>query len=300
MKPQVLALGLLLSTLAGYSQTSITFRPDSCNGKDATVFVKKYLPEWANKNFGQRDELSASGWTYGGQKGGDGYSRTFIDFTQLKTIPRGTRIDQAILTLSGKDNSIYIDQGNTGPNACFIDRITSPWSEDSITWNKRPAISFQHQTVLPGTNGETEAWNYNVAVDVTALVQDMVDLPADSSHGFCIRLQKETYYVNLAFAASEHVYPTLRPALTLVFDACGTANLEQVTRVANVDKATGNMAIINQTTGEVEIVTFMEDKGFAPDEEVSEEEAKARYAEKKAKNNTAVGTAKKAVKSKKK
>lgn len=253
MKPHVLALGLLLSTLAGYSQTTLTFRPDSCNGKDATVFVKTNLPQWSDKNFGHRDELSASGWTYGGQGGEDGYSRTFIDFTQLKDVPRGTHISQAILSLYGKGSSIFINQGNTGPNDCFIDRITSPWSEDSVTWNKRPAISYQHQTALQGSKGEKETWNYNVAVDVTALVQDMINLPADSSHGFCIRLQKEAYYVNLAFASSEYVNPALRPTLTLVFSSCGTVKPAQLTSTVNVEQATATPAVLGPQIGTVRI-----------------------------------------------
>ncbi len=217
MKAQVLSLCLLLSAYAGYSQTTFIFQPDSCNGKDATVFVKTGLPEWSDKNFGQRDEICASGWTYGGQGGDDGYSRSFIDFDGLKSIPRGITITSATLSLYGKTSSIFIKQGNTGPNECFIDRITSSWDE-SVTWNTRPNITHLHETVLPGSNGTQ--WKYNVDVDVTMLVQDMIDLPADSSYGFCIRLQEEGYYKNLLFASSEHTDPSLRPKLTVTFNLC--------------------------------------------------------------------------------
>lgn len=221
MRTQVLSFCLLLSTYAGYSQTTFIFQPDSCNGKDATVFVKTNLPEWSNKNFGQRDEISASGWTYGGQGGEDGYSRTFIDFDGLKSIPRGIVITNATLSLYGKTSSIFIKQGNTAPNDCFIDRITSSWDESTVNWNNKPGISYKHQTVLPGSIDGP--WKYNVDVDVTSLVQDMIDLPADSSHGFCIRLQEEGYYRNLLFASSEHADPSLRPKLTVTFNLCNPA-----------------------------------------------------------------------------
>ncbi|MCF6407914.1 DNRLRE domain-containing protein [Chitinophaga filiformis] len=221
MKVQVLLFGLLLSAYAGYSQTTYIFQPDSCNGKDATVFVKTGLPEWSDRNFGQRDEISASGWTYGGQGGEDGYSRTFIDFDGLKSIPRGTVITSATLSLYGKTSSIFIKQGNAGDNDCFIERVTGSWDENTIGWNNKPNITYKHQTVLPGSNGSQ--WKYNVDVDVTMLVQDMTDLPADSSHGFCIQLQGEEYYRNLLFASSEHTDPSLRPKLTVTFNLCNPA-----------------------------------------------------------------------------
>lgn len=219
MKHQVLSLCLLLSTYAGYSQTTLSFRPDSCNGKDATVFVKTNLPEWSEKNFGHRDEISASGWTYGGQGGEDGYSRSFIDFVDLKKIARGMTISSATLNLYGKTSSIFIKQGNVTPNDCFVDRVTSPWEESTVNWNNKPSISFVNEAVIPGS--QTTTWRYDVAVDVTKMVQDMINLPADSSHGFCIRLQKEAYYRNLLFASSEYAEAALRPQLTLVFPACG-------------------------------------------------------------------------------
>jgi hypothetical protein len=230
MKAQVLSFCLLLSAYAGYSQTTFIFQPDSCNGKDATVFVKTGLPQWSDKNFGQRDEISASGWTYGGQGGADGYSRTFIDFDELKSIPRGITITSATLSLYGKTSSIFIDQGNVGPNDCFIDRITSSWNE-SVTWNTRPNITHLHETILPASNGIK--WKYNVNVDVTMLVQDMIDLPADSSYGFCVRLQEEGYYKNLAFASSEHTDPSLRPKLTVTFNLCNPAPRRTETSTIN-------------------------------------------------------------------
>jgi len=221
MKAQVLSLCLVLSAYAGYSQTTYIFQPDSCNGKDATVFVKVDLPEWSDKNFGQRDEISASGWTYGGQGGGEGYSRIFIDFDGLKSIPRGVAITSATLSLYGKTSSVFIKQGNAGENDCFIERVTGPWDESTLTWNNKPTTTNEHQTVLPGSKGVQ--WKYNADVDVTMLVQDMTDLPAESSHGFCIALQGEDYYRNLLFASSEHIDPSLRPKLTVTFNLCNPA-----------------------------------------------------------------------------
>ncbi|QHS63806.1 DNRLRE domain-containing protein [Chitinophaga agri] len=300
MRPPVLALGLLLSTLTGYSQTTLTFRPDSCNGKDATVFVKTNLPAWSDKNFGHRDELSASGWTYGGQGGEDGYSRTFIDFTQLRDIPRGTRVSQATLSLYGKESSIFIKQGNTGPNDCFIDRITSPWSEDSVTWNKRPSISFMHQTALQGSRGEAQTWNYHVTVDVTALVQDMIDLPADSSHGFCIRLQKETYYVNLAFASSEYVVSTLRPALTLVFNSCDTVNLAAQASTTKVARTSETEIVSGPLIGNVRMSNGGEGEDLPVPTRVSAKPSEGVKTPETTMGNQQGGPDKKAVKTKKK
>ncbi|ACU62517.1 DNRLRE domain-containing protein [Chitinophaga pinensis] len=219
MKHQVLSLCLLMSVYAGYSQTTLSFRPDSCNGKDATVFVKTNLPQWSEKNFGHRDEISASGWTYGGQGGQDGYSRSFIDFVDLKKIPRGMAIYSATLYLYGKTSSIFIEQGNVSPNACFIDRVTSPWEENTVNWNNKPSISFANESII--RDSKTATWRYDVAVDVTDMVQDMINLPADSSYGFCIRLQQEAYYRNLLFASSEYAEEALRPQLKLVFPSCG-------------------------------------------------------------------------------
>ncbi len=60
-------------------------------------------------------------------------------------------------------------------------------------------------------------WNYDVALNVTNLVQDMVNLSAANRFGFLFSLQTEVRYRSLVFASSDNSDPNLWPELEVTY-----------------------------------------------------------------------------------
>jgi hypothetical protein len=223
----------MLITTTGYSQltqTEMTFQPDACRGKDTRVQTVAGSPAIANTNYGTTDQLVSAAWTFSGSVG---TLRTLLDFSDLQSIPQGTVVTYAYLSLYGVPSSNAISLGSYGANACYVQRVTSGWNENTVTWNSQPTITNANQVTLPGSNGVQ--WNYNVIdLNVTGLVQDILNLPPADRNGFCIRLQTESYYRSMLFASSDYADATKRPKLRIGLNYCAAAVARQSTPETNV------------------------------------------------------------------
>lgn len=217
MKKILFSFGACLLMAAAHAQTTYIFQPDACSGKDSYVHNINGFPNSVNDNAGNVDELNMSAWTYYALGGSDGYIRSFIDFTGLNSIPQGATITSAVLRLYGKSSYTSAPQGNSGDNVTLVQRVTAAWGENTVTWANQPATTTTNQASIPASSA---AFNYNVAINVTQLVQDMVNQPASGRHGFALRQQTESIYRSLLFAASENPNPALRPRLEVTFNPC--------------------------------------------------------------------------------
>jgi|GEM_PF-1544803 hypothetical protein len=191
---------------AGYK--TLIIQPGIATGQDAEV---DYVPGVydGNGNDGTFPVLRAIDWTYYGQGGYEGWYRTYIKFTALDTLPTGTQIESAKLTLYGVDsfagyagNSTFAGSPYTssGDNTCILDKVTGNWNQSTITWNTMPGVTTTDEVIVPPS---TSKWNYTTSnLDVTQLVQDLIATPG-SNFGFCMRLQTETYYREIVYASSE-------------------------------------------------------------------------------------------------
>jgi hypothetical protein len=217
------AVALLIAATASsqVTQTEMTFQPDACRGKDAHVTLINGIPSAATANYANADELPIFAWTFYANGGSDGYGRTFIDFTDLQLIPQGTTVTYAYLSLYGKSSSATMPQGNSGDNGCYVQRVTSAWAENTVTWNTQPSATTTNQVALPAS---TSTWNYNVIdLNVTALVQDIINQPPASRYGFLIKLQTESYYRSIVFASSDNTDATKHPKLRVGLNFCSSA-----------------------------------------------------------------------------
>lgn len=225
-------IAMLISATA-YSQvtqTEMTFQPDACRGIDTRVQTVNGSPAYANTNYGSTDQLVSAAWTFSGQVG---YLRSLIDFADLQSIPQGTTVSYAYLSLYGVPSSAAISLGSYGANACYVQRITSPWAENTVTWNTQPSVTTTNQVTLPGSGGVQ--WNYHVIdLNITALVQDIINLPPAQRYGFCIRLQTESYYRSMLFASSDNADATRRPKLRIGLNYCSSASARTYTAESNV------------------------------------------------------------------
>jgi hypothetical protein len=231
----------MLLPVAGFSQvtqTEMTFQPDGCRGKDAYVQMINGLPSYASSNYGSSNQIMAMAWTFSGLGGSDGYLRTFIDFTDLQFIPQGTTVNYAYLSLYGVPTSGANNLGSYGSNACYVQRVTSAWEEGTVTWNTQPSVSTTNQVTLPGSNGVQ--WNYHIIdLNITTLLQDIINLPPAQRYGLCVRLQTEVYYRSMLLASSEYADAARHPKLRIGLNYCSATTERQSTNtpaIATADK----------------------------------------------------------------
>lgn len=189
------------------SDTCMTYRPDWELGKDA--YVDELNP---NKNYATYQDYGAWAWTFGGNPG---IGRSLLEF-DLSSIPQTAVIDTALISLYHNPNST--NAGQSGANAAYLQRITSSWSESTVTWNTQPTTSTNNQVTLVASSSGTQ--NY-IDQNVTALVQDMISSPS-TSHGFMLKLQVEQILASMKFASSDHTNSSLHPQLYLCYTDTNT------------------------------------------------------------------------------
>lgn len=184
---------------------TITLKPDASEGKDAALGDGE-----PNTNYGSHPEFSALAWTCGGSPC---RIRSLLQF-DLSDIPEGSKIIDAKLSLyswNSPSNGSHSTQ--SGSNETFLQRITENWSENTVTWNSPPFVTTVNQVVLQASSNAIQHYE---DIDVTDIVQDMVDDPANS-YGFFFRLSTEQEFRKMIFASSDNPDAGLHPKLEIEY-----------------------------------------------------------------------------------
>ncbi|MCP4180212.1 MAG: DNRLRE domain-containing protein [bacterium] len=176
------------------------YQPDAAVGKD--IVIQSIT---ADDVFFNSDYLAAMSWT---NAGNFNTSRVLIEF-DFSDIPAETQIDSASLSLFwvSSDNLT----GQTGENAFSIYKITESWQESSVTWNNQPTTSNVDIINIPKSKSEEQSY---LNIDVTGLVQDMINNPSDN-HGFMLKLDEEFPYKLVIFGSSNYSDASKRPKLVV-------------------------------------------------------------------------------------
>ena len=188
------------------AQTStIVLQPNSSQGKDACIASKNNTT-----NFGNNPDFPAVAWTNGGSLSN---ARGLLEF-DLSAIPNGATISSAKLSLySFNSPSNGSHSTMSGSNESLLRRITSPWNENTVTWDNQPSTTTVNQVTLPAS---TNAIQHYLDINVTNLIQDMINDPSNS-HGFLIQLVTEQYYRRMVFASSDASDTSLHPKLEVTY-----------------------------------------------------------------------------------
>lgn len=195
---------LMLINIYAHAYTRVIFQPDAACGNDALV-----ASYWPDTPYGTHADFIACAWT---NQGNPSNLRALVQF-DLATIPAGAQIISATLELFHYASPNNVGHSNmSGPATCWLERITQPWNEMTVTWNNQPATTAVNQVSVPAPTNMSQDYS----VDVTALVTDMHNDPANS-YGFMLRLQNESYYRSLLFASSDMSNPAAHPKLTVVY-----------------------------------------------------------------------------------
>ena len=219
-KKSFIIFSILGSLNSSAQQGKLILQPDSICGKDALVWNAPGYNN-GNTNYGTMDAIGSHAWT---NNGTPDTARSLLQF-DMSAIPPGAVINYAYLSLFNNPTTAYA-QGQhstlSGGNDLYIQRITSPWDENTVIWFTQPPGTTQNQVIVPSSTSANQDYP---GINVTNLVQDMVDNPF-SSFGFMIRLQDETFYRAMVFGSSDCADATKRPMLaiqyTLPASACFT------------------------------------------------------------------------------
>ncbi len=201
----IILLAFTLCANLGFTQTSITLQPDASQGKDA--WINSGQP---SNNYADYPNFAAIAWT----SGGEFISRGLLDF-DLSSIPANATISSAKLSLYCNTTSDHtqLHSGLSGSNACYLQRITSSWTENAVNWTNQPSSTTTNQVTLAASNSSTQDY---LDIDVLNLIKDM-KANSSSSFGIMLKLVSEVKYRSLIFANSDHLDAAKRPKLVITY-----------------------------------------------------------------------------------
>lgn len=182
----------------------ITLRPSNQTG----TMINTESP---NTNYGITNLFYSATWTCSGSTCLD---RGLIQF-DLSSIPSNATITNASLSLYA-DNSAsvgYAGEPTYGSNnAAWLQRITSAWSPNTVTWNTQPTSTTVDEVTLAQSTGTSE----NYTLNVTQLITDI--MVSGNNYGFKLLQQNEsTPYQSLIFGSSSNADSTIRPQLQVCY-----------------------------------------------------------------------------------
>src|ERR1035437_8955870 len=191
------------------AQTTYTLQPDGTTGIDAWV-VSEYTPNNdTSNNYGTDARLDAWRWTNTGVP----YStRAYLKF-DVSSLPTTAVVCSAILTVHTDANNEM--SGFNQPNAFYLKRATSSWTQSGVTWHNQPTLSTTNIISVGSYTSTTAGTSYTI--DVSSHIQDMINNPS-TNYGWAIMLQNESNtYAALGLASSNHATSAYRPMLTVVY-----------------------------------------------------------------------------------
>lgn len=228
MKKLLTILSLSVVTVASNAQIITTvLKPNATIGEDALVAFSERCRDWTAGVNPNSPELLAMSWTYADLDCDSGIFRTLLRFSELNSIPTGALVTGVTLNLYGVNASVNVTPGNSGypvsphatDNEILIRRVTSPWSEGTVTWGGMPTTTTVNQITTPASSSRWN-WNYsNSSPELLNMVQDMINDPTQN-FGFMLQLNNEHTRRSMLFASSDHPDSTLWPELIVTYEIC--------------------------------------------------------------------------------
>jgi len=152
--------------------------------------------------------------------GAPSIARSLLEFN-LSNIPQNSTITSAKLSLYWGNNNLNTGHSSISyPNVAYLKKIIEPWGENTVTWNNQPNTTNTNMVTLPQSTNPTQDYSN---IDITTLVQDMVDNPS-TSFGFLFKQTAEQYYRAMLFASSDFTDASKHPKITIIYNSNGNGN----------------------------------------------------------------------------
>jgi hypothetical protein len=210
------------------AQTTVTYTLDA-NSEDATV--DNYTP---GNNYPNEIEYASRAWTISSTPV---TWRSFFKF-DLSCIPPNATVVSSTLSLFYANTNNFgnaMHSSLSSSNESLLQRVTSAWTENTVTWNNQPTATATDQVILAQSTSGTQDYPN---LDVTAIVQQMVSNP-NMNFGFLLRLTNETAYAQMFFASGDNPATGKRPSLTITYTVpvtdCITLTLDSLGEDATID-----------------------------------------------------------------
>ncbi|MBN1695906.1 MAG: DNRLRE domain-containing protein [Spirochaetales bacterium] len=163
--------------------------------------------DYSNRNYGDYQYIQASSWTYQ-QRQGD--NRSLMIFNTASLPPNIVSAKLYLFGVGGHDPL-------TQSNACYLQVVTSAWSESGVTWNNQPSVTTASRKPI----GKLTSPTANAVVNITdwAIRWKLESMPKIGlkNYGMMLRLQNEVYYAKMQFASSEYSTSSKRPYLLVQY-----------------------------------------------------------------------------------
>lgn len=202
----------VLSTSEVVCQTLYSSQPNATDGKDALI-------GYYNHNYSTSSQLNyGTGFAYfEAAEFVTPYTGIWIEAIDfdMSSIPEGSKVVEANLYLYYTGDAALKHKGGAN-SACYLKRILSDWGENTINWANRPAARQNGYVVVPAYTTDTQ----NYKIDVTDLMQELVNLPESYRHGFYFEFQNMSeigVVRQLCFGSSDHATAAKRPKLEISY-----------------------------------------------------------------------------------
>ena len=182
--------------------TCLIIQPDSKIGNNGFVFQAAPTTNYV----GYEDFISFD-WTFGGTEA-LGYS--YIQF-DINDVPTNAQIYNAKLSLYYNPTSG--NEGQAGNNACLLEVVTSPWNENTITWNTKPSITLNGAVYLPTSTLSNQDYPN---IGVTDIVSSWYNNPS-SNYGLMLEIIDKSLFNSMKFCSSNYPDTSKRPKLEICY-----------------------------------------------------------------------------------
>jgi hypothetical protein len=161
----------------------------------------------------------------------------------------------------------------TNSNESVVQRVTSPWAENTVTWSNQPSTTTMDEVILAQSLSPTQDYPN---LDVTAMVQQMLSNAA-LNEGFMLRLTTETAYAQMFFASGDNPDSAKHPTLQVCYTLATAVNpIVKETGVTIFPNPVSEQLLISgiQSPGkkEVSVYNMLGEKFFSKEFSASEKE----------------------------
>jgi len=203
-------LSFFISCKSSNNTETLVLQPGPEEGVDASI--EEYpFGDYNNRNFGNADSFIAMHWTANSEPF---IIRSFINF-DLSGIPSNVEIENASLSLFATE-VLWHETIHHGENATLIQKVTSSWTEDEVTWNNQPSTTTENQVTL--RTSSTPDQDY-IDIDVTNLIRTIYSDPS-GGYGMMMKLKNESetnLFSCMIFGSSDNEDVSKRPKLSITY-----------------------------------------------------------------------------------
>ncbi len=200
------------------AQLTIRMKPNAAQGKDVVIASPVNFNDYANTTLNYYAHNIAA-WTWGGEPG---VAHALIDF-DWSVLPPNATVSNSMMKMyafNGDNGSQEFHSELSGSNESWLERITTPWGEETVTYNTRPQSTATNRVSVYSS----DSINHDFEINVTPLVNDILQNPSEG-YGFYWKLQNENYYRKLGFCSSDNSDISKHPEISITFEAPGVMGI---------------------------------------------------------------------------